>query len=368
MDDLKKLKRSMDNEFVNFKNNQLGKSYKNLKAYLTDNGKVSENSPVYARRSAAYNSFSVQWRENLETSGVESGKILPMYEQQIERMYPELAVYMREYPELRQIFREAVTSPAPPSPQVLNSKLRGTAFWQTLTDSRVAYDTATEASRQQMVDQMNSRIISISQGVGVPLDAANPKVKDLSIQAIRGGWTDQMLSNAVGTLLLEDDATTVQLRTSFLGTKIQETLNKWGYPTRGQGRQEFANEWVAKIATGQESQTTFETYLKEQAKTWFPSFTAQFDAGRTFKDVVAPYEQITASTLEKDPADIDWSDPLYSQALNQGPERGNAPMSFSEWTKKLRTEPSYGWNSTQQANDLAHKIGMSLTRAFGKVR
>jgi hypothetical protein len=366
--ELKKLKTAMDKEFTNFKNNQLNKSYKNLNDYLTDGGRVSPSSAAYQRRQANYNKFSTQWRDNLQTSGVASGKILPMYEQQIEKMYPELAVYMRQYPELRKIFRDAVTSPTPPSGAMLNAKLRGTTFWQSLTDSRVAYDTATEASKQQMVDTMNSKVVSISQGVGVSLDLNNPKVKDLSIQAIRGGWTDQMLSNAVGTMLLEDDETTVQLRTSFLGTQIQGTLNKWGYPTGGQGRQDFANEWVAKIATGQESQNTFETYLKNQAKTWFPSFADQFEAGRSFKEIVSPYEQIAASTLEKDPNDIDWSDPLYSQALNQGAEKNNAPMSFSDWTKKLRTDSAYGWNSTQQANDLARQIGMSLTRAFGKVR
>lgn len=366
--ELKKLKRAMDKEFIGFKNNQMNKSYKNLNDYLTDGGRLSVGSAAYLRRSRNYDNFAGQWREGLENAGVESGKILPVYEQQIEKMYPELAVYMREYPELQQIFRDAVTSPTPPSASMLNAKLRGTTFWQSLTESKVRFDTATEASKQQMIDEMNLRVTSIAQGVGVSVDAANPKIKDLSVQAIRGGWTDQMLSNALGTMLLEDDETTLQLRTGFLGSRIQKTISDWGYPVRGQGRQDFANDWITKIATGQESEQTFQSYMKEQAKTWFPSFSQQFDEGRTFKEIVAPYEQIASATLEKDPESIDWTDPIYSQALNQGPERNNAPMSFSEWTKKLRTDSAYGWNTTQQANDLAHTIGMSLTRAFGKVR
>ena len=368
VDDVKKLKKSLDKDFLGFKNNQLTKSYKNVNDYLTDGGKVPVGSAVYNRRMAAYTKFSTEWKANLNEAGIQSGKLLPTYQQQIEKMYPTLAAYMKQYPELQQIFRDAVTSPTPVSATILQSKMRGTKFWQTLTDSAVAYDTATDATRQQMTDGSLMKIQSLAQSSGVAIDINEAKFKDLAVKSVREGWTDQMLSNALGGLFVADDEETTQLRQGLVGTKVNETLNTWGYPTRGGGRQDFVNQWVNKIATGAESTETLKTYLQEQAKVWYPSFAKEFEAGRTFKQVVDPYARIAASTLEKDQESIDWTDPLYSQALNQGAEKGSAPMSFADWNKKLRTDASYGWNQTQQANDLAATIGRSLTRAFGQVR
>lgn len=367
-EDVKKLKKSLDKDFLGFKNNQLTKSYKNVNDYFTDGGKVTVGSAVYNRRVAAYNKFSEEWKSNLNEAGVQSGKILPSYQEQIEKMYPSLSAYFKQYPELQTIFRDAVTSPTPPSAQMLQAKMRGTQFWQTLTDSSVAYDTANDATKQQMVDGGVLKIQSIAQGTGVKIDVTEAKYKDLAVKSVREGWTDQMLSNALGRLFVEDDSDTVQLRQGLVGTKVNQTLDTWGYPTRGGSRQEFVNQWINKIATGAESNETLQTYLKEQAKVWYPSFANEFEAGRTFKQVVDPYARIAASTLEKDQDSIDWSDPLYSQALNQGPDKGNVPMSFADWSRKLRTETAYGWNQTEQANNLAHQIGSSLTRAFGRVK
>jgi hypothetical protein len=367
-EDVKKLKKSLDKDFLGFKNNQLTKSYKNVNDYLTDGGKVPVGSAVYNRRMAAYSKFSEEWKANLNEAGVQSGKLLPAYQQQIEKMYPSLAAYMKQYPELQQIFRDAVTSPTPPSAQILNTKMRGTQFWQTLTDSSVEYDTANDATRQQMTDGSLLKIQTLAQSSGVKIDINEAKFKDLAVKSVREGWTDQMVSNALGGLLVEDDEDVIQLRQGLVGTKVNQTLDTWGYPTRGGSRQEFVNQWISKIATGAESTDTLQTYMKEQAKVWYPSFANEFEAGRTFKQVVDPYARIAASTLEKNQESIDWTDPLYSQALNQGPEKGNAPMSFADWNKKLRTDASYGWNQTQQANDLAATIGRSLTRAFGKVK
>ncbi len=364
----KKLKAAQDKEFLGFKANQLGVTYKTVKDYLTDNGKVGADSAVYRRRAAAYNKFSTEWKANLNEAGIQSGKLLPTYQTQIEKMYPELAAYMKQYPELQKIFRDAVTSPVPVSPQILNARMRGTSFWQTLTDSRVAWDTATDATREQMKNETVIFIRTIGQKSGIPLQDTDPKVQDLAVKAKREGWSEQMIADAVGAMLVADDEDVVRLRTGFLGNQVNATLNEYGYPTRGQTRTNFVNDWVSKIATGAESTETMKSYLQQESKKWFPSFSDQFDAGRTFKEVVSPYEQIAANTLEKDPNSIDWSDPLYSVALNQGPDKQNAPMSFADWTRKLRNDTAYGWNSTQQANDLAKQVGVALTRAFGKVR
>lgn len=366
--DMKKLKSAMDKEFLGFKANQLGKTYKSLEAYLTNDGQAEPGSAVYRRRVAAYNQFSEEWKKNLNQAGVQSGKLLPAYQEQIQKMYPELAAYINESPELQKIFRDAVTSPVPIAATVLQARIRATPFWNTVTQSRSAFDLATDATRQAAVAEKTSQAVAYAQSLGVSVSASDPKVVDVASKAAREGWSERMFQNAIGAVLTEDDGDTVALRQGYMGTQVSGTMKKWGYPTTGTAKQSFTNEWVTKIATGGESMETLNTYLKEQAKTWFPSFAEQFDAGRTFSDVVQPYAQIAANTLEVDMDGIDWSNPIYSVALNQGPDKGGTPMSFNDWATKLRTDSVYGWNSTQQANQLAHQIGSALVRGFGKVR
>lgn len=367
-EDVKKLKRAMDKEFLGFKANQLGKTYKSLDAYLTDNGAAEKGSQAYNRRVAAYTQFSVQWKANLNEAGVQSGKLIPAYQEQIQKMYPELYAYINESPEIQKIFRDAVVSPVAISPTVLQAQIRATPFWQTVTQSRSAFDLGTDASRQAAIDTKSADVVAYAQSLGVSVSATDPKIIDIATKAARENWSDKMFQNAVGTMLTEDDGDTVALRQGYTGTQISAAMRKWGYPMTGTAKQTFTNEWVTKIASGGESLETLNTYLKDQARSWFPSFAAQFDAGRTFADVAQPYAQIAANTLEKDVNSIDWSDPMYSVALNQGAEKGNAPMSFNDWSTRLRTDSAYGWNSTDQANQLAHQIGTSLVRAFGRVR
>lgn len=367
-DDVKKLKKAMDKEFLGFKANQLGTTYKSVNDYLTDNGKVESGSAVYNRRVAAYNQYATQWKSNLNEAGVQSGKLIPAYQEQIQKMYPELAAYINESPELQKIFRDAVTSPVPIAATVLQARIRATPFWDTVTQSRAAFDLGTEATRQAAVSEKATAAVGYAQSLGVSVSVTDPKIVDVASKAAREGWSDKMFQNAIGTVLTEDDGDTVALRQGYTGTQITAAMKKWGYPMTGTAKQAFTNDWVTKIATGGESLETLNTYLKEQAKTWFPAFKDQFDGGRTFADVAQPYAQIAANTLEKDVNGIDWSDPIYSVALNQGPEKGGVPMSFNDWATKLRTDSAYGWNSTQQANQLAHQIGAALVKGFGKVR
>lgn len=367
-DDLKAIQKDLTTKFIASRNEVLGTKYKNLKAYFTDDGKVEENTPVYERRQAAFKKFSKQYKTDMETAAVESGAVKPAYEETIREMYPELAAYFDEYPAVRSIFVDAVTAPNPPSATILRSRLAGTDFWQTLTDSKVKWDTGTEAFREAGRQEKSLKVVQMAQGLGVSLAQDDARVLSLATDAARLGWSDALLTTKVGQLITGDKGDMAELRSGYLGQQVNQQFNEYGYVSKGPRRAETVNEWVNKIATGAESLSTLKTYLSDQAKVLYPSFTKDFEAGRTFKQVVAPYADVAANVLEKDAGSIDWSDPLYSVALNQGPQADNKPMSLSEWQRKLRSDSAYGWDQTQNANELAMQIGSTLARAFGKVR
>jgi hypothetical protein len=42
-------------------------------------------------------------------------------------------------------------------------------------------------------------------------------------------------------------------------------------------------------------------------------------------------------------------------------------MSLTDWVTTIKSDPSFGWQFTKQANQQATDIGLTLARAFGKV-
>lgn len=127
------------------------------------------------------------------------------------------------------------------------------------------------------------------------------------------------------------------------------------------------NQWGQQVIAGGGDQTQFKNYVKEQAKSMFPTISGAIDRGVTVKTFTDPYRQIASSTLEVPPDQIDFSDPKYLAALNQpDPKTGdNRMMSLSEWSDHIKKDTRYGWDKTQNAVDEATGLAQKLTKVFG---
>ena len=129
-----------------------------------------------------------------------------------------------------------------------------------------------------------------------------------------------------------------------------------------------AYKWALDIQSGAADQAGVTNWAKEQAKSLFPSLGAALDSGLTVDQYAAPYRSIAAQELNINPDTVQWSDPKWQAALSQiDPKTGvRTSMSLDDWTRKLRSDPVYGFDQTQgaknQAVDFATKIGQALGR------
>lgn len=113
-----------------------------------------------------------------------------------------------------------------------------------------------------------------------------------------------------------------------------------------------------------------EETLKEQAKGLYPTLAAQIDAGYKVTDITQPYNQIAAQYLGVDPNSIQTNDPSgkWSKFLQGGKdEKTGAPtmMTMDQWKKTIMQDPSYGFQKTQGAQDMAGQFAASIVNAFG---
>jgi hypothetical protein len=91
----------------------------------------------------------------------------------------------------------------------------------------------------------------------------------------------------------------------------------------------------------------------------------QIDAGLSLEDIFSGYRNYAADALEIDPNQIDFTkDSKWARAFGT---KETGQMSLTDWVTTIKSDPTFGWQFTKQANQQATDIGLTLARAFGKV-
>ncbi len=126
-------------------------------------------------------------------------------------------------------------------------------------------------------------------------------------------------------------------------------------------------KWTRQITAGDVPAEGFTNYLKEQAKSLFPTLAGAIDRGITVEQYTEPYRQIAAQTLELNPEQIDFTNPVYGKALlNTDLKTGErAAMGLADFQTYLRGRPEY--RRTRQANESTAEFTNTLTEMFGRV-
>lgn len=130
-----------------------------------------------------------------------------------------------------------------------------------------------------------------------------------------------------------------------------------------------ASKWAEDISLGFATMDGFSAYVREQAKSLFPSLAAAIDSGITVRQYVEPYVQIAAQELGINPNSVDIRDPKFNQALHQiDPTTGKpVSMSLSQWTATVRSDPRLGYDKSQRGQESAYQLAEALNQRLGNV-
>jgi hypothetical protein len=314
-------------------------------------------------------------------SGVEDGVVVPGAPSEIaevpadsnipedwrdaaREMYPEYYAIVRNIPEIAELLELAVAGEY--TPQQFQAELEQTNWWQQTTASAREWDINGErdpASQQTLIDNQitNIRSIALNQ-FGVRL--SNENLQALAVDSLRLGWSSAFLQNAIGDVATQSTAGISQLRAGYIGQQLRETANDYGIAVSDA----TFNQWVNKVAVGQETVATWQDYAKVQAKNLFPSIADRIDAGETFQQIVDPYRQTAAKVLELGTGeDIDFTAPEWAKAVTFMDSEGNQrPMSYTEWNDYLRQTRSFGYEYTTEARSRAYSVAQDLANIFGR--
>ena len=273
----------------------------------------------------------------------------------VARYYPDIVPYLHDK-ELGPILLQAAQGGW--SDARLQGALSKTNFWKKNAASQRAWDLqgrTDRATQSLAVDNQKQEILDRASKLGYTID---PLVAhDLAVTGLRNGWSGTQFDDAIkthGPVAVKQNTTNV--------SGLKSAAAQWMVPVSDA----TLNKWSADIQAGNVTTDDFTTYLKEQAKSLFPTLAGAIDRGVTVQQYTDPYRQTAAQLLETDPTQIDlMHDPKFSKALfNTDPKTGaRTQMSLSDWQQYLRTTPDYG--KTAQAKDQAAKFATTLAQTFG---
>lgn len=285
------------------------------------------------------------------------------WETAAQEQYGGYYAIIKSVPEIAGLLQRAVSEEW--SDAKFDYELKQTGWYKTTSASAREWDVNKQrdpASAQQQIDTRIATIREQALGLGVRLSDAT--ISKLSEDSLRGGWTEQILQNAIGSEAIKSVSGVSQLRTGFVGQQLRQTASNYGVSLSDT----TFNEWVNKIAVGQENAQSFQQYALNTAKALYPGISAQLDAGQTFQQITDPYRQTAARTLEINAETIDFTDPKWAKAVTFVTDRGEQrPMNYNEWGDYLRQTRSFGYEFTQDAQSRAFQVANDIANLFGKV-
>ena len=243
-------------------------------------------------------------------------------------------------------------------------ELEKTKWWRETTANARQFEILEATDPATARAQLDNRIALVretAQRLGVTLSTES--LEGLARNAINLGFDmTAQIEDIVGSEAIRTAGGVSQLRYGYVGNSIRESARKYGVSLSDT----TFNEWVNKIAVGSESQQTFESYAQQIARTLYPSLNNGFDRGLSFAEMTDPYAQVASRILEIPGAQVDFTNPKWAQAFTMKDDKGNPmQMSFGEWADYLRTDPSFGWEYTDDAKNRAYTVVNRLGELFG---
>ena len=254
----------------------------------------------------------------------------------------------------------------------ITAELQNTPYFRTTTaagrawDGLQATDPATAGQKATLVKQ---QIDDLQRQFGVVLDTtggfSSPAFQFFT-KAVQQGWTpDQIKYNLLASVN----------KTSYgsgeLGNnaaQIKAMANDYGVPLSDKTVMGYATQ----LAQGAMTAASIKGYLITQAQSRFPGLAGPdgpLARGVTVRQVADPYLQIAQQELGTNTATVNLTDPKWMAALDTvDPKTGtHSSMSLSDWTRTVRSNPIYGYDSTIQAQTQVASLATQLMQKMGAI-
>jgi len=255
------------------------------------------------------------------------------------------------------------------SDEELKSLLQNTKYFTAVTDKQYSFDTQRTGVQDDLIATARRAITTDYADIGL----SETDLADLSRTVARSGLTGTGLKQAVYQYAFRRAAaapmaTDTKMVTNVLqgadADAIRQNARAYGYAVSdAEVQAALTGGMYNGVAVSSES---ILQKAQKAAKGAYGHLSDQIDAGLSLSDIFENYKRYAANVLELDESQIDFTnDPKWQSAFGT---KESGQMGLGDWVTKLKSDESFGWQFTKQANQQATDVGLSLARAFGKVK
>jgi hypothetical protein len=244
-----------------------------------------------------------------------------------------------------------------------NAKVFATPYYNQTANSKKEFDALTDGEREDRVKTQRAKIAAGYGDLNLTINELDRLAQESARSGLDGVALTQFVNSSVGgrTRGKED------LLNGLDAKDLRKVARAYGY-TPADLDDQIVSAITGKTYAPTGTVITADTIRQKgqmMAKAKYFHLSQQLDAGLTLEDIFDPYRRIAAQTLEKNDNAIMMDDPLFSMAF--GTQQNGQP-SLADWEKTIRTDKRFGYQFTEQAKRDATTLGMSLAKAFGKVK
>lgn len=267
--------------------------------------------------------------------------------------------FLQSSPELKGIFDTAVAETW--DSKKFQAKLRETNWWKTNGEAaraaqlEAATDPATFAAKVQ-ASGMKVRMLAAEMGAIVPENMMNKIGEDV----VRTGMTDQELKYSLAKYIDFTKEGTLGGQAGMAELRLKELA----YANGVQMSPDSIKNYAQMIAMGVSTMEQAEQQVRNMAKSMFPTFGEQIDAGINVMDIANPYAEIAAEELELPRGDLDLTNPIVKQGINGLNTEGKPyGMTLTDYRTYVRQDPR--WLKTNNAQNSIMKVGSDVLTEMG---
>lgn len=284
---------------------------------------------------------------------------VPMTPEELAASYGWAYGFLNSNPELKKLFGDAVDDTW--TAEKFQAELRDTKWWKKTSDTAreaQVLEKTDPATWQAKLAATSIQIKQLAAQVGASIPES--KMKSIVNQVLRTGLEEDGIRNILGGYVKFTKDGTMKGEAGMHEFTMKQFAAANGVSIGDQALKNQAQLIVKKMATTQD----FESQIREQAKSAFPGFADQLDAGVTMKDIAGPYEQMMAKELELPTNPSGLNDRLIRSALNGVSSDGKPTgLSLTDFQSQLRNDPR--WRQTSGAQDQTMNVGAQVLRDMG---
>jgi len=247
--------------------------------------------------------------------------------------------------------------------------LKNTKYFTAATDKQYFFDSQRTGVQQDLIATARRAITTDYADIGL----SETDLADLSKTVARSGLTGTGLKQAVYQYAFRRGAaaptvTDTKMATNVLqgadADAIRQSARAYGYAVSdAEVQAALTGGMYNGVAVSSESITQ---KAQKAAKGAYGHLSDQIDSGLSLDDIFSNYRRYAANVLELDESQIDFTkDPKWQSAFGTK-ELGQ--MGLGDWVKKLKSDKSFGWQYTNEANRQAVDIAAMIARTFGKAK